>query len=663
MDNKQKTFLLNIDSTYRDTIPKNITSGLNINPTKIELKKDSNILKFYFNNKTIKTGDKIIIKNIQSRNETISQALYFIKNFDYALLYFPEHNFNSNFEKYYSPNKIQIVDIDYDKSNYSNIPINSLITKHQIYLIENITLPTDFTDNIDKTLDEIKKDFIAIKLPQIYITYNDYDILPNLIQIKRTEIGGIPIGYFNADFPVSFEQRQGYYTIQNHSNSFIEINLPLLSFIDENISISNVILDKIESEFEGYPDISSYTIKLRKHMTHVSKIELISSEIPNNINNISDSNNQFYWQNLDDGKYEYNVTIPSGNYTIQNLINVLQNLINLTPRETGQTIKPNNIFEISFDESSQTITFETKKKDFLSNAITITTSIIDEQERNVLEIVHPNNNVQIDDIITIENSTAISYVPMEIINQKHRVVSVNPLNNSYQIILPAFNQTEIRGTIGADSVGLDVRSAFPRDGAGGEEIQITSRNLSRILFNKKNTIGNLLGFRDVGKNNAITEFSSKITNKDNYANEDGFNLNVVGNIRNELSSLNLTNNITYLLLYINDYEEVITNTTAPNCFAKILLNRNDGYKLGGNPLEYIYNSFVSYPIEFDTPITNLSQLQIKITYPDGSLVNFGNINHSFTLKITEDIYKKIGKQNIDSKRINIFRDNFRLQEL
>ena len=40
-----------------------------------------------------------------------------------------------------------------------------------------------------------------------------------------------------------------------------------------------------------------------------------------------------------------------------------------------------------------------------------------------------------------------------------------------------------------------------------------------------------------------------------------------------------------------------------------------------------------------------------------------NLAELLHVKITEDIYKKIGKQNIDSKRINIFRDDFRLQEL
>lgn len=653
---KEKIILLNVDSSYREYQPKNILKGLNIYPKSFYLKKDSNILSINFNNTTIKSGDKIIIKNVKTRSESISQAIYLIKNYEYALIYLPDHKFDINFENYYSPNKIEIFNIDYETTHINNIPINSLITRHQIYLIESLELPQDFLDNVNISYDELKKNFIGIKLITLYISYNIYDILPNLVHINRTEIGGIPIGYFNTDFPVSFNQRQGNYLVSKNSPKGIEVLLPLQSYRDEEI-FGTILIDKIESEYEGYPDISNYTIKLRKHLTNVSKIELVSSEIPNNFSNISSNNNKFYWQNLDDGKTEYIVTVPEGSYTIDSLILKLEELINLTPRISSETIQQFNIFKITLDKNSQEIIFESYRKDNLSNAISVQNKIIDNQERNVLEIIHQGNNVDIGNIITISNSTAISYVPAEIINREHTVISVNRINNSYQVILPTFNQTELRGTIGTNTVGIDVRSAYPADAAGGEEIKVISKNISRLLFNKENTIGNIIGFRDSGKTNAITYFNSIISNKNDYADEDGFNLNVVGNIRNNTNYFNLTTDTKYLLLYINDYEEIITNTIAPNCFAKILVDNKQGFKIQGNTLEYMVNTFVSYPIKFINPISNLSQLQIKITYPDGTPVNFGNINHSFTLKITEEIYKTINNQYIDSKIINIYKEN------
>lgn len=659
---KEKVFLLNIDSTYRENKPKNILQGLNISPSSLEIKNSSNVLRIKFsNNNFIKTGDKIVIKNIKPRNEVISQALYFIQNYDYVLINIPNHGITSEFEKYYSPNKIEISNIDLNDAKISNIPINSLITKHQIYLVEQLNIPQEFIDNVGLSYQELKDNFIGIKLLFPYISFNIYDILPNLTEINFTEIGGIPIGFFNADFPVTFNQRQGNYLVSNNSTSWIEVILPFKAYKDVSFT-GNILIDKITSEYEGYPEISQYTIKLRKHLTNISKIELISSEIPSNFNNISSSNNLFYWQNLDDGKVEYMVTIPEGNYTIDSLVKKLGELINTTPRETQETIKPNNIFEISVNKSSQEIIFKSFREDFLSNAISIDRIIVDGKERNVLEIVHNDNNVQVGDKITISNSTAIAYIPAEIINKEHQVINVNNTNNTYQVLLPTFNQTEIRGTIGSDNVGLDIRSGYTTSGGGGEEIKIKTKSFSRLLFNKSNTLGTILGFRDVGLSNAITEFKSEISNKDNYANEDNFNLNVVGNPRNNNRFFNFTSDIRYLFLYLNDYEEVITNTGTTNCFAKIQVDNKNSYKLEGNELNYMVNTFVSYPIIFNNPIPNLSQLQVKLTYPDGTLVNFGNVEHSFTLKITEVIYKTIKTQDVDSKIVNIYRDtkNFTL---
>ena len=659
---KEKVFLLNIDSTYRETKPKNILQGLNISPSLLEINKSSNILRIKFNNNNlIKSGDKIVIKNVKPRSEVISQALYFIQNYDYVLINIPNHKITSDFQKYNSPNKIEIVNIDLNDAKISNIPLNSLITKHQIYLIEELNIPQNFIDNVGVSYQELKDNFIAIKLLFPYISFNIYDIIPNLTEINFTEIGGIPIGYFNADFPVNINQRQGNYLVTSHSKSWIEVELPIKSYKDISLN-DNILIDKIKSEYEGYPNVSQYTIKLRKHLTNVSKIELISSEIPSNFNNISSSNNLFYWQNLDDGKVEYMVTIPPGNYSLESLIVKLNELINSKPRETGKTIRPNNIFEISINKSSQEVIFRSFREDFLSNAISIDRIIVDGKERNVLEIIHNDNNVQVGDKIIISNSTAISYIPAEVINREHQVIAVNQTNNSYQIILPTFNQTEIRGTIGSDNVGLDIRSGYTVSGGGGEEIKIRTRDFSRLLFNKSNTLGTILGFRDVGLPNAITEFKSELSNKDNYSNEDNFNLNVVGNPRNNNRFFNFTSDIRYLFLYLNDYEEVITNTGTTNCFAKIQVDNKNSYKLQGNDLNYMVNTFVSYPIIFTNPIPNLSQLQVKITYPDGTLVNFGNVEHSFTLKITEIIYKTIKTEDVDSKIVNIYKDtkNFTL---
>ena len=84
-------------------------------------------------------------------------------------------------------------------------------------------------------------------------------------------------------------------------------------------------------------------------------------------------------------------------------------------------------------------------------------------------------------------------------------------------------------------------------------------------------------------------------------------------------------------MYLNDYECVVNQAGQHNSFAKILLS--------GSPGDVLFNTFVNYPLEFDFPISILNILSIRFTYPNGSLVDFRNIDHSFTLRIIEKIVK------------------------
>ena len=78
-------------------------------------------------------------------------------------------------------------------------------------------------------------------------------------------------------------------------------------------------------------------------------------------------------------------------------------------------------------------------------------------------------------------------------------------------------------------------------------------------------------------------------------------------------------------MYLNDIEYIYTNTNLDNAFAKILLS--------GNPGDILFNTFISQPLDLYSktfPISNLTYIDIKFLYPDGTPVNFRNINHSFT---------------------------------
>ena len=80
-------------------------------------------------------------------------------------------------------------------------------------------------------------------------------------------------------------------------------------------------------------------------------------------------------------------------------------------------------------------------------------------------------------------------------------------------------------------------------------------------------------------------------------------------------------------MYLNDFECILNSFNQPTSFAKILMS--------GSPGDIMFNTFINYPLEFDFPIPSLDELSIKFTYPDGTPVDFRNINHSFTLRIIE----------------------------
>ena len=180
--------------------------------------------------------------------------------------------------------------------------------------------------------------------------------------------------------------------------------------------------------------------------------------------------------------------------------------------------------------------------------------------------------------------------------------------------------------------------------SGGENILVKSKTKVSLLFNKSDTCGDILGFRDVGNKYSIIDFSSEISNYDTYINS--VNLNSVGNIINYSSNfMNFVGKYNYILMYLNDIEYIYSNNNLKSAFAKI--------QLSGNPGDILFNTFIDTPNNIyykGFPIPTLSEITIKYTYPDGSRINFRNINHSLTLKITEELLQNdntyLNSQNI-----------------
>ena len=639
-----KVSLINIDSSFRNLNPKNIyTSAINYLPNNpITVIENSSIITINYPNHNFVVNDQIIIQNVTSYNYIVSGNLYLFNNFNYLIIKI-QHYYNTNYVNLLVNPQINISLINQSNiTSYNNIPLNSIIGTFNIILPSIADLIQPIPNNILQSLNvsnatELDKDYIFIKLP-----YNYYSLINSIYEItdfyKITflDLNGIPLNGINANYPISYERLQGYqqvYEIIDNNTFTINTNYNALS--NGTSGGKTVQIMKIINTEEGYPNANTYTIQLKKNFNNVVRIELVSTEFPFIDYLVKSSgpnqNNIIYWKHLDDGNYIYSASIPEGNYDGINLLSTLQTNMNNVPRisSTPENIVLNN-FTINLNTFTQEVTFSAFKTESIPNSFQIDVVNINTITYLRLTILHPNNLVEVNDKITITGATTIGVVSSTTLNSSFIVYEINKNNNTYSVLL---------GTITQLSATSNLTATFAGNGGGG--INVITRAKVSLLFNYSNTLGNILGFRNAGSSNAITPYNSIISNFNNYTIDN--RINSVGNLVTSNVLLNLTGVNNYYLLYINDYELINNNSSQLPCFAKILLS--------GIPGDILYNTFINYPMEFDYPILTLNQLKIQITYGDGTLPDFRNINHSFTLKITELInYSR--NTGINSKKTN-----------
>lgn len=646
---KFKTQLLNIDSTYRNKIPKNIYSSNNIKLLNdpIQTIKNSDIICINYPNHKFKINDRIIIQNVQGKYKTLSNSLYFFNNFEYLFINFVAHNINLDFPNYNTSHKISIEiinDIGF-YTLYGNMPINAIVGIFDITLPSIVNNEKIIPFEILKILNvnnvsALDNNWLLIKLPfNFIINGNSYFIPSDVFKITFLSIGGIPLEWINADFPITFERLQGYHEIIDYDISNIYIKVPNIALNNEKSGGDNIQIMLIIKTIEGFPNANDYKITLKQNFTNVVRIELISTEFPYIDYLITskgtNKNNKLYWKNYDDGNYIYEVELPEGNYDSNNLLSIISNSINNIKNINSTLENPiYNIFEINLDSFTQEITFTSFKENKLPNSLICSLSTINNIKYVKLTIFHKGNFVEKEDIITISNAAKIgTIIDSTFLNKNHTVYEVNITDQTYSVLIGQLNQ-------------ITNLTEISLDGNGGPSTVIKTKSKFCFLFDKSDTVGKILGFKNVGEKNAITPFKTTISNFDPYI--QSTNLNYVGDIDDKTNILNLSGKYYYILMYLNDYECILNSFNQPTAFAKILMS--------GSPGDIMFNTFINYPLEFDFPIPSLDELSIKFTYPDGTLVDFRNINHSFTLRIIEKtlILYNTGKNSKDTTFLDTF---------
>ena len=636
----EKVTLLNIDSSYRNIYPKHIyKSNNNILPNNpLYFTLNSNIVKINYPNHNLLQGDNLIIQNVYGIEKILSNCIYLINNFKYAMIYFENNLINIDYKNFIDDLyiNIELYGIQNENNLINNIPFNYLlgikkiliandISDENFNLLNNISL--DLFNSFDKLI--LNKNCLFFELPNIYISNINYYNINQIFKISYLHINGIKLGYLNANYPINNYNYQNLYIINkiNNENEF-EILLNQFSFNTSNEGGDKIQIFKIINSIPGYPYVDNYTIFLKKSFNNITNIELISSEFPYIDILIKENiNDKLYWKNIEDGNIIYNVIIQQGFYNATSLLDKIKENINKVERINSILInKVYNNFDIDFDISTHIISFKPYNLTKLPNSLSIKLITINNNTYYILNISHSNNIVDINDTITISNSSNVTItnninqiqsIDAFYINKSHIVYDKNLENQTYDVILGEKSQITI--------------SISNTSSNGGEDIIIKSKTKVSFYFNKNDTFGDILGFKNVGDIFSITDFNSIITNQDNYIYSN--NLDPVGNIiQYNNGFINLNGKYNYILMYINDIEYIYTNNNIQPAFAKILLSGNSG--------DVLFNTFVQYPNNIfskNFPISSLSSIDIKFLYPDGNNVNFRNINHSFTLKITEKI--------------------------
>lgn len=638
--NRKKVTRINFDSKNRIIIPKNIVGNLfYLSNNPLSFTKDSNIMKIKcIKAHNLSVNDRIILQNVISKQFNLKGGITLQKNSYFIKINHPNHgitidDINKNFYILLSG-----VEGNTNKNtSLGNISLSLINKIHIVYL-------TSDNDTIGSN------NYYYIKVSTLSLsTVND---TTSNIKIIYQNLCGININEINSNYPISINQVNGYLVVKSiisNTEFGVELNQNANKTII-NIGGENIYYAKIKSYISAWTKPNSYRINLNKSFENVTRIKLISTEFPNTekvIKNYptNEKNNKLYFQVLEDKDYTYEVEITPGNYTVSSLRDEIKNKIEQVQRISftdNLVIKDgtNALLEKSLNFS--TIVEMNQFTDIVSIALFSVIIIVKgitlsdetyEDERKRIIINHVDHGLSVGDKITIAGAQSTSGIPNSVLNIEHTIESIKDSNN-YIIKLPLHN----------DSTQTD-------NTGGGSAINILIPLSFRLLFNYKDTIGKILGFRNVGEQYSITPFGLVIYN--NIAYEYDYFKDAVGNeiffdndtrqVENEVIQLFGHN---YILMCCDAFKgnESLSTNNLSGVFAKLLLSDSPG--------SILFNQYIQLAEVLNKPIKTLTELEFKFFSPSGSLYEFNGIDHSFTLEIYEESVE-ISGTNINVKNSNI----------
>jgi hypothetical protein len=404
-----------------------------------------------------------------------------------------------------------------------NISINNINGKHNLKIIipddiwknnsisKNLKSNNTFTDNI--------YDYNIFYIEMLKKFDGDYNPIENIITVTFFYIGGIPISYFKEkELHDITEKNNNSYTISLYREPRIRKGDRKLNFG------KSAIIDIVSDVVDYYPNPNSYKYNLETMLSNVVQINVKSTNFPNTFKNITDKNNKLYWKNLNDGNEIYSITIKNGNYTLDKLINIMENKINQTDRIEISEKKFLNKNIMKFTDNS----ISCYKKAILQSPFI-------NLKDNIITIECVDHDLEVNETICVENSLSYAGVPAEIINGTHKVIEVIDYK-TFKIYIGNYNSDNSNG-----------------DKGGGNNVNILMPDFFTILNDQENCINELFRFENKGYDKIIN-YNFRDTYDDKYIIMVCENLNIVNNIENKGEIKNF-----FCKISVND-EKILLNT-------------------------------------------------------------------------------------------------------
>ena len=633
---KTKNYI-NIDSANRNiNTSLNIDKYINISDNSLEFTNNSNILKIYFDNanKIFKQNDYLILRGLKNYENYYENLKFFFTNGSPFVVLDIKPNFTEIIAYYDIYIRLEGVINSNNLLYWKNIPLNLINQLHKVTLIN------------------INNDYkLAIELPIFFYSDNDSDkTLISNCTIIYYNLGNYPINLINSNTPITINSLNNYLVVNNVTEKYIELNLTNNISLNNNINLvgywvknifrtgKNIQIGKIDGFIQGYPNPNSFVMNLDKNYNNICSIKIISSEIPNvqknitiidnvfnsantdiNLTYIQSKNNKFYWQNIiDEGIYE--IVLDSGYYSYDQLKNTIETKVSQVKRNlifNFTNLSNYNLMTVQFNQDTNISKFNLFNLYYIPNCFEqmIQNDLLYNSNNFIIKINHQQHNLKTGDTIFITDSIDYFTIKSDYINTLNGHIITNVINNNfYEISIKNINEIP--------SVG---------NTKGGFNIKIKTFAIFRLFFNFNDTFGALMGFPLTGNLTSITNYSGilnnyTITNIDSYY----YNIRKVLIVNNTISPFDLITgfskqSVTYILLLVENLNNNY-NPNGPSYFYKFLLN--------GQPNSYLFNTFVPSPVYFNPPLKLINQIKCSFILPTGGLINFNNLNLSFTLEIT-----------------------------